>query len=96
MRWTNLRFGEARFELFVEERDGDLRVTVTPTTGDVLRVRLDVPLPPATVERVEVRGERIGAFDLWAPNGRTRVRTGTWEASADDPLEVRVLYDRMP
>jgi hypothetical protein len=95
MRWTGLRAGADRFDLLVEERGGERRVTVTPTTGGTLTLYVHVPLPAATVRSVTVNGEEYpeGGYWILSPFGETRVELGATTASAAAPLVVEVAYE---
>lgn len=93
MRWRNLRCGNARFDLLVEELGGKRRISLNPQSGE-LSVRLSVPLPAASVRSVAQNGARLPAeafrVILWFD--RPRVELDAAVASAAQPLLVEVEY----
>jgi len=91
MSWTGLRVGDQRFDLLVEDSGGRRKITVTPASG-TLTVDLDVPLPPANVKQVRVRGKSVSSYETWSPFGRTRVKLGELSTYTNDPLTVSVEY----
>jgi hypothetical protein len=91
MNWTGLRVGDQRFDLLVEDKGGRRKITVTPASGS-LTVNLEVPLPPANVKQVRVRGKSVSDYETWSPFGRTRVQMGEASAYTNDPLTVTVEY----
>jgi hypothetical protein len=93
MKWTGLRAGDQRFDLLVEDKGGKRRITVTPVSGSLI-VNLDVPLPPANVKQVRVRGKSFSDYETWSPFGRTRVKLGETSAYTNDPLTVTVEYSQ--
>jgi hypothetical protein len=93
MNWTGLRVGDQRFDLRVEDPGGKRRITVTPESGS-LTVNLDVPLPPANLKQVRVRGKSFSDYEIWSPFGRTRVKLGELSTYTNDPLTVTVEYSQ--
>jgi hypothetical protein len=93
MKWTGLRVGDQRFDLLVEDKGDRRKITITPVSGS-LKVALDVPLPPANVKQVRVRGKSVSDYDTWSPFGQTRVKLGEASAFTNDPLTVSVEYSR--
>ncbi len=91
MQWTGLRVGDERFDLLVEDKGGKRKIVVTPASGP-LTVILDVPLPPADVKQVRVRGDSFSSYETSSPFGRTRVQLGELSAYTNDPLTVVVDY----
>jgi len=91
MSWTGLRVGDQRFDLLVEDRGGKRMITITPASGP-LTVNLDVPLPPANLKQVRVRGKSFSSYQTWSPFGMTRVKLGELSAYTNDPLTVTVEY----
>ncbi|MBW1806813.1 MAG: hypothetical protein JRJ87_01375 [Deltaproteobacteria bacterium] len=94
MKWTNLRVGDQRFDLLVEELGGKRRVTVTPTSAGSLDVHLSVPLGEVSIERVEVNGAKLDpeAYEIFSPFGLTRIMLGTHPTSQSAPLIATVEY----
>jgi len=75
----------------VEDGGGKRKITVTPASGP-LTVNLDVPLPPANLKQVRVRGKSFSGYQTWSPFGMTRVKLGELSAYTNDPLTITVEY----
>ncbi|HOX44240.1 MAG TPA: hypothetical protein PK668_11610 [Myxococcota bacterium] len=94
MAWRNLRLGQTRFDLEVEEQGGRRVTRITPAAGS-LRVELALPLGQARVGAVRLGGRRLGADELGLRElfGLPRVVLPGAEASAAAPLEAVVEWE---